>query len=277
MNRLGGQARGEDLVKALERVVIPLQPRDHLLPFACVAQHERPACLGEACESHCDDVAAALAREFQDTPVILDHLARAGQGTPAQYDEVLRMSKLPRVDMKFSGVGYSSKQGYPFRDVKPLVRRTYDAFGPDRMIWGGLGMNLADFEKNVAMFDEMFDFASEADRAKKLAFYTVDMLTDLLDVGTITTADRDVTVTISEGHASELYRHLFKRPDGSQVLFIYDKSASPTVRATLRTRGTTALRYEVDGSSAKHAAFDGHTLTDIRLTAGHVAIFRIDP
>jgi hypothetical protein len=118
---------------------------------------------------------------------------------------------------------------------------------------------------------------THADRAKKLAFYTVDMLTDLLDVGTVTTADGDVTVTVSKGHASELYRHLFKRPDGSRVLFISDKSASPTVRATLRTRGATALRYELDGSFAKHAAFDGHTLTDIRLEAGNVAIFRIDP
>jgi hypothetical protein len=84
-------------------------------------------------------------------------------------------------------------------------------------------------------------------------------------------------VTVSAGEAKELYRHLFKRPDGSQVLFIYDKSASPTVSATLKTRGRTAVKYELDGSSAKHTAFDGHTLTDIRLTPGDVAIFRIDP
>ena len=109
---------------------------------------------------------AALASAFRDTHVILDHLARAGQGTPAEYEEVLRLAKLPRVVMKFSGVNYSSKQPRPFRDVKPLVRRTFDAFGADRMIWGGLGLNLDDFQQNVAMFEEMFDFASEADRAK---------------------------------------------------------------------------------------------------------------
>ena len=108
----------------------------------------------------------ALAAEFRDVPVILDHLARAGEGTPAEYDEVLKLAKLPRVIMKFSGVNYSSKQGYPFRDVQPLVRRTFDAFGAERIIWGGLGMNLAAFEKAAAMFEEMFDFASEADRAK---------------------------------------------------------------------------------------------------------------
>jgi predicted TIM-barrel fold metal-dependent hydrolase len=107
-----------------------------------------------------------LAAQFPKTPVILDHLARAGQGTPAEYDQVLKLARMQRVYMKFSGVTYSSKAGYPFRDAQPLVRRTYDAFGPDRMIWGGLGMDMAAFEKNTGMFDEMFAFASEADRAK---------------------------------------------------------------------------------------------------------------
>jgi predicted TIM-barrel fold metal-dependent hydrolase len=109
---------------------------------------------------------AALAAAFRDVPVILDHLARAGQGTPAEYEEVLRMARLPQVYMKFSGLSYSSRQGPPFRDVKPLVRRTFEAFSAERMIWGGLGMNLKDFEQNLAMFEEMFDFASAADRAK---------------------------------------------------------------------------------------------------------------
>lgn len=114
---------------------------------------------------HAPDI-AALAAEFRGVSVILDHLARAGQGTPAEYEEVLRMARLPRVYMKFSGVSYSSKQKHPHRDVQPLVRRTFDAFSADRMIWGGLGMNLEDFRRNLAMFEEMFDFASAADRAK---------------------------------------------------------------------------------------------------------------
>jgi predicted TIM-barrel fold metal-dependent hydrolase len=109
---------------------------------------------------------AELAREFSSTPVVLDHLARAGQGTPAEYDKVLAMAKLQNVYMKFSGVNYSSKQKTPFPDAKPLVRRTYDAFGPDHMMWGGLGMDIQSFRQNSAMLAEMFDFASEADRAK---------------------------------------------------------------------------------------------------------------
>jgi predicted TIM-barrel fold metal-dependent hydrolase len=107
-----------------------------------------------------------LAAQFPDAPVILDHLGRAGQGSPAEYEGILKLARLPRVYMKYSAVGYSSKQGYPFRDAQPLVRRAFDAFGPDRMLWGGLGHDMAEFQRQVDLFDQMFAYASETDRAK---------------------------------------------------------------------------------------------------------------
>jgi len=108
----------------------------------------------------------ALASQLKEMPVLLDHLARAGQGSAAEYEEVLRLADLPRVYMKFSGVSYSSKQQYPYRDVQPLVRRVFKAFGADRILWGGLGMDSKQFEQQAALFEEMYAFASDADRAK---------------------------------------------------------------------------------------------------------------
>ena len=107
-----------------------------------------------------------LASDFRQMPVIIDHLARSSFGTPAEYAQVLELARLPNVIMKFSGVRYSASEEYPFRDVRALVRQTYDAFGPDRMIWGGLGRSVAEFKQNKAVFDEMFAFAPEADRLK---------------------------------------------------------------------------------------------------------------
>jgi predicted TIM-barrel fold metal-dependent hydrolase len=46
------------------------------------------------------------------------------------------------------------------------VRRIYDAWGPDRMIWGGLGMNMKAFDEQVRLLDELFAFAPEAAREK---------------------------------------------------------------------------------------------------------------
>jgi predicted TIM-barrel fold metal-dependent hydrolase len=107
-----------------------------------------------------------LASGFRDTTVILDHLARAGQGTPEDFQQVLRLAKLPRVYMKYSGVRYSSKQEPPFADAKLVVKSAYDAFGPDRMIWGGLGHNAKEFAEASEVLNFMFDYASEKDRAK---------------------------------------------------------------------------------------------------------------
>jgi predicted TIM-barrel fold metal-dependent hydrolase len=107
-----------------------------------------------------------MARKFPEVAVVPDHLGRAGQGTPAEFDQVIQLAKIPRVYMKFSGVNYSSKQPFPHLDAKPLVRRAFDAFGPDRMIWGGLGATMEEFDRQVQLFDAMFDFASEPDRAK---------------------------------------------------------------------------------------------------------------
>ena len=107
-----------------------------------------------------------LAAEFRDMPIILDHLARAGQGTPKEYDGVLALAKLPRVVMKFSGWSYSSKEEVPHRDLAPLVKRTFNAFGPDRMIWGGLGHNMKQFGAACSVFDAAFGFASDEDKAK---------------------------------------------------------------------------------------------------------------
>ncbi|MBI1896310.1 MAG: amidohydrolase family protein [Acidobacteria bacterium] len=106
-----------------------------------------------------------LASQFRSLPVVIDHLSRAGQGTPAEYEEVLRLGDLPRVYMKFSGVRYSSKQPHPHADAKPLVKRTFQVFGAERMIWGVLGTDRKEHAQAKALFDFMFDEAGPSRRA----------------------------------------------------------------------------------------------------------------
>lgn len=115
------------------------------------------------------------------------------------------------------------------------------------------------------------------DRTKKLAFYTVDLLTDLLDTGTLTPVDAEASVTVTAGEGGELYHHLFRRPDGHQILFVYDKVASPTMNITLQSPGTHAIRYNLEGKSFPYLDFDGVTLSSVALEAGQVSIFEIQP
>ena len=101
----------------------------------------------------------ALASEFREMPVLIDHLGLPARGTAAEFEDVINTSKLPHVYMKVS-----SLNAVP--NVQPLVRRLYDAFGPDRLIWGGYGTSMPAFEEATALIDRTFDFAPESDRAK---------------------------------------------------------------------------------------------------------------
>jgi hypothetical protein len=118
---------------------------------------------------------------------------------------------------------------------------------------------------------------TRTDRTKKLAFSTVALLKSLLGQEKIAAADRELTVTAVDGRAGDLHAYLFKRLDGKQLLFLYDKSANPTVSATLKTAGRKAIKYELNGAALNYANFDGRTLHKIELSAGNVAIFQIDP
>jgi predicted TIM-barrel fold metal-dependent hydrolase len=98
-----------------------------------------------------------LAREFADVPVILDHLARATEGSAEEATRAIDLSRLPNVYMKYSG---------SYAGDAALARRAFDRFGPDHMICGYLGMNTEEFRKWTGDFDRVFAGVSAVDRQK---------------------------------------------------------------------------------------------------------------
>jgi predicted TIM-barrel fold metal-dependent hydrolase len=142
--------------------------RDPQMAVTWRAAHELGLAIQIQCIPHYAVPIGELATRFPDTSIILDHLARPGQGTAEEYDQVIKLAELPRVYMKFSltGVASASKEPFPHSDAKPLVRRVYNAFGADRIVWGELGGNMAEFQRAVQLFDLMFDFAPEPERRK---------------------------------------------------------------------------------------------------------------
>jgi predicted TIM-barrel fold metal-dependent hydrolase len=109
---------------------------------------------------------AALAGEHKDVPVILDHMGRAGMGGPEGFEQVLRLADHPLTFFKFSGVRYSSKQDAPHADVQAFVKRAFEAFGAERILWGGLGHNMAEHAKAKELFAYQFSFASADEQAR---------------------------------------------------------------------------------------------------------------
>ncbi|ACM18692.1 glycoside hydrolase, putative [Geotalea daltonii FRC-32] len=115
---------------------------------------------------------------------------------------------------------------------------------------------------------------SRPDRTRKMAFFTIKRLIGLLDVGNLTIADRELKVEVTSGKKVELYSHLFVRPDGSQVLFVWDKKGEPTLRLHPRP-GSAVVEYALDGSPLPFRSYNGKTLEKVKLTPGLVRIFEI--
>jgi len=117
---------------------------------------------------------------------------------------------------------------------------------------------------------------TRSDRTKKMAFHLLKRLVALLNTGYLTVADAELSVEVVGGKKGELYRHLFIRPDGGQVLFVWDRTENPMLRLRARP-GTAVTEYQLDGTSGPYNQYDGKVLNDVVLTAGIVRIFEITP
>lgn len=83
-------------------------------------------------------------RAFPGCKVIIDHLAEAKLGTPIEYANVLDLAKLPNVYMKLSELENIASDAPLFESLLPFTRRVIREFGPDRMIWSGGAVKIAD-------------------------------------------------------------------------------------------------------------------------------------
>lgn len=107
--------------------------------------------------------------EFKSGTVIVDHLGRPLQGTPEEHERVLRWGERPNVVIKLSAFAASTQ--YPHRDVAPIVKRLADAYGADRMIYGGgFGAEAApaSYRAERERARKLIVHLSEADQAKVL-------------------------------------------------------------------------------------------------------------
>lgn len=110
-----------------------------------------------------------LIKQFKDTTVLVDHLGRPFQGTAKEYERVLSWAKLPNVVMKLSSV--PDKKAYPHRDPQEVVKQLTNAFGADRLMFGG-GYNEKATGKSYRAERErvasLLAHLNEGDRAKVL-------------------------------------------------------------------------------------------------------------
>lgn len=76
-----------------------------------------------------------LLDDFPDAVVLIDHLGRPFQGSPEEHARVLQWAKRKNTYLKLSSI--PSPKVYPHRDPTPVVKQLVDAYGPERLIYGG--------------------------------------------------------------------------------------------------------------------------------------------
>ena len=118
---------------------------------------------------------AAFARIAERHPaltLIIDHMnltadIKKNNQTDSAIDQTVALARYPNVSCKMSASpGYSS-EAYPFGDMTPVLKRVFDAFGPQRCYWGTDMTNSfakATYRQRVAHFTETLDFLSEDDK-----------------------------------------------------------------------------------------------------------------
>lgn len=140
--------------------------------FAAAAAHNLAICplinpnalsaLGKQCD------------RFPETPVIIDHLSRIGADQPVcdeHIDQLCAMAKHPKVMVKVSAFYALGEKVPPYDDLTSLIRRVYEAFGADRLMWASdCPFQVVDhtYEDSIALIRDRLDFLSDTDKEQIL-------------------------------------------------------------------------------------------------------------
>lgn len=116
---------------------------------------------------------ADLARRHPGLTIIIDHMGRQSALRDdecfADLDEMLAMARMSNVSIKASSLPCYSTDPYPFPRLAPYLKRTFDAFGADRMMWGSDVTRLpCSYLECLDHFRRELPFLTDADRAKVL-------------------------------------------------------------------------------------------------------------
>lgn len=112
-----------------------------------------------------------------DVPVIVDHLGQMDlsvEDPQPPLNKLLALAKHENVWVKVSELASVSKSGkYPYQDAYPWVRQVYDAFGPDRLLWGTgypgaarANFNRPTLKQEIELVRNGFPFLTDSDQSK---------------------------------------------------------------------------------------------------------------
>jgi predicted TIM-barrel fold metal-dependent hydrolase len=114
------------------------------------------------------DVERLIQRHDQSLDICIDHMADCPIDAPDQLATLIRLAKYPRVFVKLSHLWSLSREKYPYRDTFDQVHKLYDAFGPQRLMWGTdwpMVEQYCGYGKALALYRDEIPFFSAEDRS----------------------------------------------------------------------------------------------------------------
>lgn len=109
-----------------------------------------------------------LIEKHPDLTVVIDHMADSPVERPKELDKLLALKRYPKVFVKISHAWSLSAEGFPFRDTWPQLKRLYDGFGPQRLMWGTdwpVCNKHASYAQTLALIRDEVDFLNAEDRS----------------------------------------------------------------------------------------------------------------
>jgi predicted TIM-barrel fold metal-dependent hydrolase len=106
-----------------------------------------------------------------ETPVVIDHFARIGSDGEMREKDVAELCKLARhkhTTVKVSAFYALGKKQPPHLELAPMIKRVYEAFGPQRLMWASdCPYQLTKgntYHDSIALVRDKLDFLSADDR-----------------------------------------------------------------------------------------------------------------
>lgn len=113
----------------------------------------------------------AMCRKHPDTPTVIDHFARIGVDGKIRkkdLDNLCGLAKYKKAHVKISAYYALGKKKPPYDDLVPMIKRLYETFGPERLMWASdCPYQLNDgntYEASISLITDRIDFLTKSDK-----------------------------------------------------------------------------------------------------------------
>ena len=113
-----------------------------------------------------------LIEKQPDLTVVVDHMADCPLNQPQELEKLIALRRYPKVFVKISHTWSLSRQSYPWPDAQEQVKRLYDAFGPQRLMWGTdwpMSERQTTYERTLAVVRDEMKFLNQEDKSWMLS------------------------------------------------------------------------------------------------------------